>query len=44
MAELGDKLQTPFSNLLVAKEYLETAQSDAQWRDTEDRATISFAC
>lgn len=33
MPEIGDKLKTPFSNLQVAKEYLETAQSDVQWRD-----------
>ena len=33
MPEIEDKLKTPFSNLQVAKEYLETAQSDVQWRD-----------
>ncbi len=33
MPEFGDKIQTPFNNLLVAKEYLETSQSDVQWRD-----------
>ena len=31
MPEIGDKLKTPFSNLQVTKEYLETAQSDIQW-------------
>lgn len=33
MPDLKDKLQTPFDNLRVAKEYLETSQSDVQWRD-----------
>lgn len=32
MPGIKDKLQTPFDNLLVAKEYLETSQSDLQWR------------
>jgi len=36
------------NNLSVAKEYLETAQSDIQWRDrfwkvTEDTTTINLA-
>jgi hypothetical protein len=48
MPDIADKLQTPFSNLLVAKEYLETAQSDVQWRDrlwqvVQDTMTINFA-
>lgn len=32
MPEILDKLQTPIDNLVVAKEYLETSQSDVQWR------------
>ena len=49
MPEIADKLKTPFSNLEVAKEYLETAQSDVQWRDrfwkvTEDTVKINGAC
>ena len=49
MPELGDKIKTPLENLLVAKEYLETSQSDVQWRDrfwqvTEDTSAINFAC
>ena len=32
MPDIGDKIKTPLDNLLVAKEYLETAQSDVQWR------------
>ena len=49
MPEIDDKLKTPFANLQVAKEYLETAQSDVQWRDrfwklTEDTAKINGAC
>jgi len=32
MPEIKDKLQTPLANLQVAKEYLETSQSDNQWR------------
>jgi len=32
MPDLKDKLQTPLENLRVAKEYLETSQSDLQWR------------
>lgn len=33
MPDLEDKIKTPLNNLLVGKEYLETAQSDTQWRD-----------
>ena len=49
MPELGDKLQTPFNNLVVAKEYLETSKSDLQWRDriwkvTQDTFSINGAC
>ena len=33
MPDFTDKIKTPLDNLLVAKEYLETAQSDIQWRD-----------
>ena len=33
MPEFGDKIQTPFNNLIVTKEYLETLQSDVQYRD-----------
>ncbi|MDX5585574.1 MAG: hypothetical protein QNK20_11805 [Aureibaculum sp.] len=48
MPDLQEKLQTPFNNLIVAKEYLETSQSDTQWRDrlwqfTEDTMTINAA-
>ena len=32
MPEFGDKVTTPFNNLLVTKEYLETSKSDMQWR------------
>ena len=32
MPDIKDKLQTPLDNLRVAKEYLETSHSDAQWR------------
>ena len=49
MPALGDKIKTPFQNLLVAKEYLETSQSDVQWRDrfwkvAEDTATTNLSC
>jgi hypothetical protein len=49
MSELGDKIQTPLENLVVAKESLETSQSDVQWRDrfwqvVEDTTTMNFAC
>jgi len=48
MPDINDKVQTPFNKLLVAKEYLETAQSDTQWRDrfwkvVEDTTTINLA-
>ena len=48
MPEFGDKISTPFTNLLTAKEYLETSQSDVQWRDRlwkviEDTFTINGA-
>lgn len=33
MPEFTDKLTIPQHNLIVAKEYLETSQSDTQWRD-----------
>ena len=49
MPELADKVQTPIENLIVAKEYLETSQSDVQWRArfwqvTEDTVTINLCC
>ena len=49
MTELGDKIKTPLENLVVVKEYLETSQSDIQWRDrfwqlTEDTTTINLFC
>ena len=48
MPDINDKLQNPLNNLRVAKEYLETAQSDIQWRDrfwqvTEDTMAINLA-
>ena len=48
MPEFGDKVATPFTNLLTAKEYLETSQSDVQWRDrfwkvVEDKFTVNGA-
>ena len=48
MPDIKDKLQTPLDNLRVAKEYLETAQSDTQWRDrfwkvAQDTTTINIA-
>jgi hypothetical protein len=48
MPDLKDKLQTPLENLRVAKEYLETAQSDLQWRArlwqvAQDTTTLNFA-
>ncbi len=48
MPDIADKLQNPLDNLRVAKEYLETAQSDVQWRDrlwqvAQDTMTINFA-
>lgn len=47
MPDFRDKLQTPLENLRVAKEYLETAQSDLQWRArlwqvAEDTTTINI--
>ena len=49
MPEFGDKVATPFTNLLTAKEYLETSQSDVQWRDRfwkllEDTTSINLSC
>jgi hypothetical protein len=49
MPDLVDKIQTPIDNLRVAYEYLETSQSDTQWRDrfwqlTEDTAKINLSC
>lgn len=46
MRNISDKLQTPLDNLRVAKEYLETFQSDTQWREhfwkvAQDTTTIS---
>jgi len=48
MPEFGDKIQTPLSNIIVAKEYLETSQSDIQWRSrawqvAEDTTLINMA-
>lgn len=48
MTDINGKLQNPVDNLRVAKEYLETAQSDLQWRDrfwkvTQDTTAINFA-
>ena len=48
MPELGDKLKTPFNNLIVATEYLGTSKSDLQWRDQfwkvmEDTTTITIS-
>ena len=48
MPQLGDKLTTPLDNLVVTKEYLETAQSDLQWRSRlwqvgEDTVAINIA-
>lgn len=48
MPEIKNKLQTPLDNLLVAKEYLETSQSDLQWRArlwqvAQDTTTINIA-
>ena len=49
MPEFGDKIQTPVNNLIVAKEYLETAKSDIQWRHrfwqlSQDTFSINGAC
>ena len=48
MPKLGDKIQTPIDNLVVTKEYLETSQSDIQWRAifwqvAEDTISINVA-
>jgi hypothetical protein len=48
MPDIKDKLQTPLDNLRVAKEYLETSQSDLQWRArlwqvAQDTMTINIA-
>ncbi len=48
MPDVKGKLQNPLDNLRVAKEYLETAQRDIQWRDrfwkvAEDTMTINIA-
>lgn len=48
MPESKDKLQTPLNNLRVAKEYLETSQSDLQyrarlWQVLQDTAAINIA-
>jgi hypothetical protein len=48
MPDLQDKVQTPWYNLGVAKEYLETSKSDLQWRYRfwkviKDTATINIA-
>jgi hypothetical protein len=48
MPDLTDKLQTAVDNLRVAKEYLETSQSDLQWRARlwqvgQYTTTINFA-
>ena len=48
MPDVKDKLVTPLDNLRVAKEYLETSQSDIQWRDrfwkvAQDTAKINLA-
>ena len=49
MPDLTGKLTTPFNNIVSASEYIETAQSDIQWRDrvwkvAEDTATINGLC
>lgn len=48
MAKIEDKIQNPLDNLLATKEYLETSQSDIQWRDrfwqlTQDTTSINLA-
>ena len=48
-ADLSDRLKRSFDNLVVAKEYLETSQSDIQWLDrfwklTQDTMTINSMC
>ena len=49
MPDLSGKLGTPFANLQVAQEYLETALSDVQnrdrfWQLSEDTVTINAMC
>ena len=49
MNDLSGKLGTPFTNLLVAQEYLATAQSDVQyrgrlWQVSEDTVTLNAIC
>lgn len=49
MPELSDRIKTPFENLRVAAEYLETSQSDEQWRDRvwqiiDDTTKINIGC
>jgi len=49
MPDIGDRIKTPLDNLQVAKEYLETAQSDVQWRArlwqvAEDTTSVNFSC
>ena len=49
MSKFGDKVVTPFTNLLTAKEYLETSQSDVQWQDRfwkflDDTTKINLSC
>lgn len=48
MPDIPDKLQTPLNNLLATKEYLESSQSDLQWRSrfwqvAQDTTTINIA-
>lgn len=48
MPDTKDKLQTPFDNLRAATEFLETSQSDLQWRARfwqiiQDTTTINIA-
>lgn len=42
MLEFGDKVATPFTNLITAKGYLETSQSDVQWRDRFWKVVANF--
>lgn len=47
--DFDGKIKTPLDNLIVAKEYIETAQSDGQWRARvwkvdEDTTAINVAC
>jgi hypothetical protein len=48
MPQFLDKIQTPMDNLVVAKEYFKTSQSDLQWRARfwqvcEDTVWLNFA-